>query len=62
MHSAMRLSGLVFGRWCRENSKKKASVGVVGAGGVAAGGGTEAVAAGADNVALETGTCTAADL
>ena len=21
MHSAMRLSGLVFGRWCRENSK-----------------------------------------
>ena len=40
----------------------KASVDVVGAGGVAAGGGTEAVAASADRVVLETGTGTAADL
>ena len=40
----------------------KASVDVVGAGGVAAGGGIEAVAAGADAVALESGTGTAADL
>ena len=35
---------------------------VVGAGGVAAGGGTEAVAAGADDVALVSGTGNAADL
>ena len=40
----------------------KASIDVVGAGGVAARGGTEAVAAGADKVVLETGTGTAADL
>ena len=40
----------------------KASVDVVGADGVAAGGGTEAVAAGADEVALVSGTGTAADL
>ena len=42
--------------------RTKASVDVVGAGGVAAGGGTEAVAAGADDVALESGTGTTADL
>ena len=42
--------------------RTKASVDVVGAGGVAAGGGTEAVAAGADAVALVSGTGTAADL
>ena len=42
--------------------RTNASVGVVGAGGVGAGGGTEAVAAGADNVALVSGTGTAADL
>ena len=42
--------------------RTKASVDVVGAGGVAAGGSTEAVAAGADVVALISGTCTAADL
>ena len=42
--------------------RTKASVDVVGAGGVAAGGGTEAVAAGADVVALVSGTCTSADL
>ena len=40
----------------------KAFVDLVGAGGVAAGGGTEAVAAGADDVALVSGTGTAADL
>ena len=40
----------------------KASVDIVGAGGVAAGGGTEAVATGADRVVLETGTGAAADL
>ena len=34
----------------------------VGAGGVAARGGTEAMAAGADVFALVSGTCTAADL
>ena len=38
--------------------RTKASVDVVGAGGVAAGGGTEVVAAGADDVALELGTGT----
>ena len=43
--------------------RTKASVDVVGAGRVAAGaGGTEAVAAGADVVALVSGTGTAADL
>ena len=42
--------------------RTKASVDVVGAGGVAAGGGTEAVAAGAGDVALISGTGTAADL
>ena len=42
--------------------RTKASVDVVGAGGVGAGGGTQAVAAGADDVALESGTGTAADL
>ena len=42
--------------------RTKASVDVAGTGGVAAGGGTEAVAAGADEVALVSGTCTAADL
>ena len=63
MHSAMRLSGLVFGWWCRGRTPRtKASVDVVGAGGVAAGGGTEAMAAGADVVALVSGICTAADL
>ena len=40
----------------------KASVDVAGAGGVAAGGGTEAVAAGADVVALVSSTGTTADL
>ena len=40
----------------------KASVDVAGAGGVAAGGGTGAVATGADTVALESLTGTAADL
>ena len=40
----------------------KASVDVVGAGGVVAGGGTEAVAAGADAVALVSDTGTTADL
>ena len=42
--------------------RTKASVDVAGAGGVAAGGGTEAVAAGADVVALVSSTGTAADL
>ena len=42
--------------------RTKASIDVAGAGGVAAGGGTEAVAAGADEVALVSGTGTAADL
>ena len=42
--------------------RTKASIDVVGAGGVAAGGGTETVAAGAAVVALVSGTCTAADL
>ena len=42
--------------------RTKASVDVVGAGGVAAGGGTEAVATGADAVALVSGTGTTADL
>ena len=58
----MRLSGLVFGRWCREDPRTNASVDVATAGGVAAGGGTEAVAAGADEVALVSGTGTAADV
>ena len=58
MHSAMRLSGLVFGRWCRENSKDE---GISGASGAGAGGGTEVVA-GADEVALVSDTGTAADL
>ena len=40
----------------------KASVDVVGAGGVVTGGGTEAVAAGVDEVALVSSTGTAADL
>ena len=42
--------------------RMKASVDVVGAGGVAAGGGTEAVAAGRDDVALELGIGTTTDL
>ena len=42
--------------------RTKASVDVAGAGGVAAGGGTEAVAIGADEVALVSGIGTAADL
>ena len=42
--------------------RTKASVHVVGAGGVATGGGTEAVAAGAEVVALVSGTGTAANL
>ena len=42
--------------------RTKASVDVAGAGGVAAGGGTEAVAAGADVVALVSAMGTAADL
>ena len=42
--------------------RTKASVDVVGAGGVGAGGGTGAVAAGADVVALASKTGTAADL
>ena len=42
--------------------RTKASVDVVGAGGVAAGGGTGAVAAGADVVALVSVTGTTADL
>ena len=42
--------------------RTKASVDVVGACGVAAGGSTRAVAAGADVVALVSGTCTASDL
>ena len=42
--------------------RTKASDEVARAGGVAAGGGTEAVAAGADVVALVSGTGTAADL
>ena len=42
--------------------RTKASVDVAGAGGVAAGGGTEVVAAGADVVALVSGTGTASDL
>ena len=42
--------------------RTKASVDVAGAGGVAAGGGTGAVAAGANAVALESLTGTAADL
>ena len=42
--------------------RMKASVDVLGAGGVAAGGGTEAAVAGAYVVALVSGTCTASDL
>ena len=42
--------------------RTKASIDVAGAGGVAAGGGTGAVAAGADVVALVSVTGTAADL
>ena len=42
--------------------RTKASVDVAGAGGVAAGGGTEVVAAGADVVALVSGTDTSVDL
>jgi len=42
--------------------RTKASIDVIGAGGVGAGGGTGAVAAGADNVALASETGTAADL
>ena len=42
--------------------RTKASVDVVGAGGVATGGGTEAVAAGADVVALVSAMSTTADL
>ena len=44
------------------NPRTKASIDVAGAGGVASGGGTEAVAAGAEVVALVSGTCTASDL
>ena len=43
-------------------TRTKASVNVTGAGGVAARGGTEAVAAGAEVVALVSGTGTASDL
>ena len=43
-------------------ARTKASIDVVGAGRVAAGGGTEAIAAGDDVVALVSGTGTAADL
>ena len=43
-------------------TRTKASVDVAGAGGVAAGGGTEAVAAGADVVALASRTGTPAGL
>ena len=42
--------------------RTEASDDIVGAGGVAAGGGTEAVTAGADVVALVSGTGTVADL
>ena len=42
--------------------RTKASIDVVGAGGVDAGGGTKAVGASADDVALESGTGTAANL
>ena len=42
--------------------RTKASADVAGVGGVAAGGVTEAVAAGADMIALVSGTGTAADL
>ena len=42
--------------------RTKASIDVAGAAGVAGGGGTEAVAAGADVMALVSGTGTAADL
>ena len=42
--------------------RTKASVDVVGAGGVGAGGGIEAVATGANDVSLESGTSTPADL
>ena len=43
-------------------SRMKASIDVAGAGGVAAGGGTEVVAAGADVVALVSAMGTAANL
>ena len=42
--------------------RTKALIDVAGAGGVAAGGGTEVVAASAEEVALVSGTGTAADL
>ena len=45
-----------------QTPRTKASVDVAGTGGVAAGGGTEAVSAGADDVAPESGTGTTADL
>ena len=51
-----------LGGGVEKTPRTKASVDVVGAGGVGAGGDTEAVAAGADDVALESGTGTAADL
>ena len=62
MHSAMRLSGLVSGGGVERTPRTKASVDVVGAGGVAARGGIGAVAASGDAVALEFVTGTAADL
>ena len=42
--------------------RTKASAEVAGVGGVAVGGGSKAVAAGADVVALVSGTCKASDL
>ena len=50
------------GGGAERNPRTKACVDVVGAGGVAAGGGTRAVAAGVDDVALESVTGTVADL
>ena len=58
----MRLSGLVSGGGVERTPRTKASVDVVGDGGVVAGGGTEVVVGGADEVALVSGTGTAADL
>ena len=62
MHSAIRLLGLVSGDGVDRTPRTKASDDVVGADGVGVGGGTEAVAAGAEDVALVSNTGTAADL
>ena len=62
MHSAMRLSSLVSMRWGSDDSKNEGSVDVAGVAGVAAGGGIEAVAAGADVVARVSRTGIAVDL